>query len=345
MLVVGERYLAGQNILQTSSPAMAALIRGQAVEYGAVGGALQVHVERGVNSQAALVDLIAAVLAFQVAADFLDKIRRQRIGIVGHFEADGLIAGRRRLLRRDLAVFEHRIDHQVAALQGAVRMRDGRIVGRRFGQAGEQRGFVEGQSFRRLAEVKLGSGLESVDAVAEINLVGVEGENLWLGETPLDLHRQQRFLNLAMKGAVRRKKKIARQLHGQGRGALHPAAGLDVAVSRPGDAPDIDAPVPVEVLVFDRNQSLAQDLRIVVITGHHPALQRERPDGASLIVVEFGDGTGAVMFELINLWQIGGVDEQQSGGRSHQSGDQHQQADDEAAHHLVLGGRGLRRVL
>ncbi len=254
---------------------MAALIGGQAVEYGAVGGALQVHVERGINLQAAFVDLVAAVLAFEIAANFFDKIRRQRIGIVGHFEVDGLIAGRGRLLRRDVAVFEHRVDHQVAALQSVVRMRDGRIVRRRFGQAGEQRGFVEGQSFRRLAEVKLRGSFESVDAVAEIDLVGVQGEDLRLGETPLDLHRQQRFLNLAMKGPVGRKKKIARQLHGQGGSALHSAAGLDVAVGRPRDAPDVDAPVPVEVLVFDRNQRLAQDFGIVVIAGDHPALQRE----------------------------------------------------------------------
>ena len=88
MLVVGERRVAGQNILQMASPAVTALIGGQAVEHGAVGGVLQVHIERGVNPQAAFVNLVAAVFAFQIAADFLDKIRRQRIGIVGKFKTE-----------------------------------------------------------------------------------------------------------------------------------------------------------------------------------------------------------------------------------------------------------------
>ena len=80
---------------------MAAFVGGQAVEHGAVRGALHIHVERCVNSQPAFMDLVAAVFAFQIPADFLDKIRRQRIGIMGDFEPDRLIAGLRRLLRGD----------------------------------------------------------------------------------------------------------------------------------------------------------------------------------------------------------------------------------------------------
>ena len=85
VLVVGQRRVRGQNILQMSSPAVAALVGGQTIEHGAVGGTLQIHVERGINPQPTLVDLIATVFAFQVSADFLHKIRRQRIGIVGDF--------------------------------------------------------------------------------------------------------------------------------------------------------------------------------------------------------------------------------------------------------------------
>src|SRR5712692_10878975 len=91
VLVRGEHHVPGQNILQTSAPAVSPFINGQAVEYGAVGGALQIHVERRVNPQTALVYLVAAVLGFQVAADFFDKIGRQGIGFVGQVQADGLI--------------------------------------------------------------------------------------------------------------------------------------------------------------------------------------------------------------------------------------------------------------
>ena len=66
--------------------------------------------------------------------------------------------------------------------------------------------------------------------MAEKNLVGIEREDLRLGESALDLDGQHRLLNLAMKRAVGREKKIARQLHGQRRRALHLAAGFDVAI-------------------------------------------------------------------------------------------------------------------
>ena len=63
MLIVCARYLAARYILQVSPPAMAALICGQAVEYGAVGGVLQVHGERPVFRSGELsVDLVRRIV-------------------------------------------------------------------------------------------------------------------------------------------------------------------------------------------------------------------------------------------------------------------------------------------
>src|SRR5207245_11595820 len=96
-----------------------------------------------------------------------------------------------------------------------------RIVRGRFGKTRKQRGFVESELFRGLAEIKLRGGFEAVDAVTQVDLVGVQSEDLLLGETALDLDGKKRLLNLAMPRTVRREKQIARQLHGQGGGALH----------------------------------------------------------------------------------------------------------------------------
>jgi len=47
-----------------------------------------------------------------------------------------------------------------------------------------------------------------------------------------DLDGQQSFLDFAMEGAVGGQEQVTRQLHGEGGGALHLAAGLDVAIGR-----------------------------------------------------------------------------------------------------------------
>ena len=201
-------------------------------------------------------------------------------------------------------------------------MGDRRVILRRFGKSGEQRGFFQLQLLGWFAEIVFRGGLIAVSAMAEEYLVGVEREDLRLGEPALDLDGEQRFLHLAIKRAVGRKKQIAGELHGERGCSLHFPAGFDVAISSAYDAPDVDARVPVEIFVFDRDQGVAEHLRIIVIGGDHAALQRKRADDSTLSVVEFGDGTGTVTFEFFDLGQIRRVDEQQSSGRAHRGGEQ-----------------------
>ena len=110
-----------------------------------------------------------------------------------------------------------------------------------------------------------------------------------LGETPLNLNREQCFLDFAMKRTVRREEQVARQLHGESGTTLHLASGLDVTVSSAGNAPYVDSPMAVELLVFDRDQRIAQDRRKIFVRCNDPSLQGERADDLSLVVVEFSD--------------------------------------------------------
>ena len=55
------------------------------------------------------------------------------------------LAGFGGLRGSDLAVFEHGIDDEIAALRGAVGMIDRRVDRGTFGQSREQRGFIEGE--------------------------------------------------------------------------------------------------------------------------------------------------------------------------------------------------------
>ncbi|SRR5258706_11859457 len=142
--------------------------------------------------------LVAAILRLQIAAHLLDKIRRERVGIVLRIQLQGLRLCRRRLCRRNLPIFEQRVEDKVAALEGLVGVIDRRIYRRALRQACEQRGFFERQVLGWLAEVVFGRGLEAIYAMPEKNLVGIKRKDLWLGEAALDLNSQQSFLDFAM---------------------------------------------------------------------------------------------------------------------------------------------------
>src|SRR5260221_13232257 len=88
-------------------------------------------------------------------------------------------------------------------------------------------------------------------------------EDLRLGEPALDLDGEQRLLYLAIKRAVGREKQVARQLHRERQCSLHFPARFDVAIRSAYDTPDIDARVPAEVFIFDRDMPIAHDVRRV----------------------------------------------------------------------------------
>ena len=82
------------------------------------------------------------------------------------------------------------------------------------------------------------------------------------------------------------------------------------------DAEEIDAPVRLEVLVFNGDHSLAQHRRKAVVADHLAPLQREGADDPSLPVVKFGGSGGAVLLQILDLRQIGGVDQGEPGQRA-----------------------------
>ncbi len=124
----------------------------------------------------------------------------------------------------------------------------------------------------------------------EIDLVGVEGEDLRLGEAALDLDGQHHLLHLAAEVAVGREKQVARQLHGERGSALGAAVEHHVAPGRAEDAPHVDAPVLLELFVLGGDQRVAQHFGKVVVAVDDAPLQSELPDHAVLVVVELGDG-------------------------------------------------------
>ena len=258
MTEIVQRSAGREHIEQVALPSMAAFQRGQSIEHGAIGCLLQIQIQSGVDPQTFLMHLLAAKLTFQFAAHVFhepgsDAVRR-RLNM--QTERRGL--GRVGLRIGDHSVFQHGVDDHVAAAEGAIGIRDGRIGHRALGQSGQQRRFRQRQITRVFAEVVFRSSLKSINALAQIDLVGVQGKNLLLGERPLDLNGEKDLLQLAAEGLLAGEKEISRQLHGQGGSALGAAIRGQIVIRRAQHAEDVDSPMALKVLIFDRYDGLAQ---------------------------------------------------------------------------------------
>src|SRR6202044_2887652 len=142
-------------------------------------------------------NLFSAKALLKLAADLFLKPGRD-----GHFRLRDVQAERRFFcvltfgLRDELVVL-HLSKDQVAAADGLLRVKQRRESYRTFRQAGKQSGFGESEIPGMLAEVKLGSSFKAVHAVAQVDLVSVEGEDLLLCKVAFNLDGEIGFLNFA----------------------------------------------------------------------------------------------------------------------------------------------------
>jgi len=227
---------------------------------------LHLGIERGADGKAALVELLLRVIVVDVAAHLLGEIfRREDMGsgrALGDLER--LFLGLLRVLRGDVAVLRHTIEHVIAPLERPLALAERMIVVRRLGQRGEVSGFRNGQLVHRLVEIEQRGGRHAVGAHAEIDFIEIKLEDALLREGALDLHRQQRFLDLAGERQLVGKQEVLGDLLGDGRGALRTAAAavlLHVEQRRPRNAEKVDAAVLVEVLVLGGDEGVDDERR------------------------------------------------------------------------------------
>ena len=103
--------------------------------------------------------------------------------------------------------------------------------------------------------------VDAEGAAAHIGAVEIEFQNLVLGEARLQPDREERFLHLALDGALVVQEQVLRQLLGDRRTALAHAAGLRVGDERARGAGDVDAEMVVEAAVFGGERRLDQIVR------------------------------------------------------------------------------------
>ena len=141
-----------EHVLDAAAPAVAALIGGQPVEHGAVGGLLQIEIEGGVDAQAGLVNLFGAEPLFELAADFLLEPGSDRHLGLGDVQAERRLAGLVGLGVGDDPVRLHLAEHQVAAAEGLVGIEQRRIGGRPLGRPASSAASVRVRSLACLVK-------------------------------------------------------------------------------------------------------------------------------------------------------------------------------------------------
>ncbi len=192
-----------------------------------------------------------------------DKFQRRVLGL-------GLFVG------GDVLIFGHLRQHAVARLLSAVGMAlGGGITVRRANHSREEGGFTGADLANVLAEVGLHAFAEAANrkaaAIAKINVIGVQLEDLALGEALVELGGHQDFLHLAAPFALGGEEESARHLHVYGAGALGLAVAGEVVKSGAENADHVEGSVFEEALVLGGEDGV-DHYRRKVIEADHAAL-------------------------------------------------------------------------
>ena len=166
--------------------------------------------------------------------------------------------------------------------------------------------------------------------MAEIHLVAVDREDLFLGVALLDPHREDDLANLALDQLLLGQAElieVARHLLRQRARALLAAPLGDVDGRRGEDAIDVQAEVLVEIGILGGDDGVAQQRIDVVVADDHAPLRRELADDLAVRRVHARDGAGAVVVERGNLREVAGVREEHAAQRAGHGRHQEQRDD------------------
>ena len=309
--VVGE----GDELLG-AAVVLAALVVHDALAQGRVGGVLVAGVERGVHVQAAGVGLVAVLREDQLAHHFGHVFGMHAGVVIARAQFQFLGLGGSSLLCSDEAVLLHPLNDVELADACALGVAD-RVVGRgSLGQARQHGRFGDRDGFERLAEIRFGSGRETIGPVAQVDLVHVDLEDLVLRQQMLELESQQDFVDLAGEGLFRRQIDIARHLHGDGGGALALHAP-QVGQRRTHHALVVHAAVLEEASVLDGQHRVRHHFRDVSDGREVASLLAELTQQRALARIDPERQLGTVVGQVGDVGQIGVGHGQRHGDRQH----------------------------
>ncbi len=250
------------------------------------GGSLQIAVDRRVDAEAALIDPLEPEPLHQLAADLLLEVETERLPDLERVvHLDGRRLRARCGRRIDRAEIDHRLEDDVAPRDCAIEV-DRRRIGRwTLNQPGQQRRFGHLQIRGRLAEIAPRGGLYAVQAVAEIHLVQIHLENLFLGVEILQIGGENRLLQLSPVRLVAVEEREPGQLLRDRARALRAAPLAKIAKRGAADADRINPAVIVEALILDREHRVDQ-VRRHPVERDFDSLFLEDGEGRTIVRVE-----------------------------------------------------------
>ncbi len=266
----------------------------------ALRGLLHLEIERGVDPESVGIEPRAEP-GIELLADVLDEVLRHGAEVVTRGQQERIGSPPVRFLAGDGALLRQEPEDQVAALDRAGRVPPRIVPAGRLGHGGERRRLRHVQVPGGLAEVALRRRLHAERAVAEVDLVEVELEDLVLGVLRLDFPGDAGFAQLPTDGPLLPvdvfRKEVAGQLHGDGGKPLADATGQDVGLDRAGKPDPVDAVVLVEPLVLGGQEGGDDGGGHLVQADDGAAFLAEVGDEAAVGGVHLGGLVGVVAVE------------------------------------------------
>ena len=212
----------------------------------------------GLDGQAALEQLLVAVTSRDVAPDVFGEIRRrhaEEVGALAHHDgarapAVGLVVGQ-------VAGGDHRRQHLIAARARRLQVGQRREPRRGARQPGDHRHLAEVEIADGLVEVAAGGSGDAEGAVAEEDLVEIQGQDVALRKPRLHPARHDRLADLSLDRPLGRQERL-RHLLGDRRASLGDDAGAQVGAERAHDAAVVQPLVVVEPAILRRQERLHQ---------------------------------------------------------------------------------------
>ena len=289
------------------APAVAAVILLQFFPEYPGGDFLQTRINGGADDQPALVKRLGTETPFNSAADFLAEIFRmfyETAVAFHHFQRLRLGVFGRKLV--NIPLLKHPADHPVAAGHGRLVTGVGIVIVGSLRQRRQIGGFLQRQFRQRLVKIVERRCRHAVRAVAEVNFVQIQFQNMIFAKRLFNPPGQKRFLDFADIRHFRRKQKVFGHLLGDGRRTRRPATAAQVfhVADNGADNADIINPrMPIKLFVFGGDERLLDQIGDFADRHEQPLLHRVFLQQLTVAGIQAGGDRRLVFFQLAVIGQ------------------------------------------
>jgi len=258
--------------------------------HGALGRALHLHIEGGIDVEATGVHLTPEPL-LQDDSNPFGEVGAESVRHLCSFCGEGVILPGTHLLSRKESLPAHPVQDQVSPSHGGVLVPEGGVEVRAIRDGGQEGRLRRIHLGGILAEVVASRRLDSPPSMGQVDLVHVGFQDLVLGVGPFQLQRHLQFLQLPFNPLFESDglEHVSSQLLGDGTPASPlEGSGGEHSEGRPGGAPEIDSPVLVEATVLDGDEGLGDMIGEGMDRHRGAPFDPQLPDESTVVTEDLG---------------------------------------------------------